>query len=121
MEFHFSTVLGVIHGRNLSGETTSLIGHILDCEIREAQVLDNIPHCREYLKEQFPNLNTKDIISAFAELDIELEKDNQQSCNQKITCDWLKKIFPLCNCTEKLQVKPKPHNYLDLLKTELGW
>lgn len=105
--FHFSTILSVIYNQKLSGETASLLSYLLDREIRDEQVLELMPSCRDDLLSQFPFLYNKEIMDAFVELNQKLEKgedNNNFVCSTKIIRDWLLETLPICRCNEMLVV-----------------
>ncbi len=104
--FHFSTILSVIHNQNLSNETVSLLSYIFDRTVHNEQVIELMPHCRNYLLKYFPELDSITIKSAFLDLNERLEADNNSlSCPAKIISDWLVKILPLCTYGEYIEVE----------------
>ena len=124
--FHFSTVLGIIHNQKLSGETASLLSYILNKQIRDEQVIELMPSCRDDLLKQFPNLNSDEIRQAFIKLNQDLDVDsNNFVCPAEQIGNWLTLVFPLCKCEEMLTVQKHQQRVVpDMFKRfkrELQW
>ena len=119
--FHFSAILGVMYGQELSNEIPDLIDYMFGRKVTKEEWLEVMPICGEHLKQQFPYFYITEVENALEELEIELDKNNNQNCPSKIISDCLQKIQHGYARDTVLNVKPLPESQLNHIKEALSW
>ncbi len=118
--FHFSAILGVIYGQELSNEMPELLTFMYGRKVTREEWAEIIPICRDHLKMQFPYFCIKEIEIALEKLETELDKNNHRDCPSKIISDCLQKIQHGYARDTVLNVKPLSDKF-NHIKEVLNW
>ena len=119
--FHFSAILGVMYGIDLSYEIPDLLTYMFGREVAKDKWGEVMPICRDHLKSQFPYFCITEIEIALEKLEAELDKSNHRDCPSKIISDCLQKIQHGYARDTVLCVKPLPNSQFNHIKEVLSW